>query len=278
LAEQVLQIDSTVEAGPGHQAGAGSVSPAPVRLMNVCLDRITEARCIAEIVAGIREGRGGWVITLNVDHLRRCWSDATYESCVQEADLRVADGMPLIWASRLQRTPLPQRIAGSDLIFKVSEALAPERRRVYLLGGDPGTAEAAGKVLRSRYPGLEIAGAYCPPFGYEKDPAEMRWISDSLRASGPDLVYVALGSPKQEYLIRQMRPLLPRAWWMGVGISFSFVCGQVKRAPGWMQRTGLEWIHRMWQEPKRLAGRYLVQGLPFGAFLLLGSAMRRQAS
>lgn len=247
----------------------------PVRLMNVLLDRMTQASCIHEIVAGLREGRGGWVITLNLDHLRRCWTDPDYEACVREADLRVADGMPLIWASRLQRTPLPERIAGSDLIFELPKALAADRRRLFLLGGDPGTAESAGEVLVGKYPGLVLAGTYCPPIGFEREPSEWERISSLLVSTRPDVVLVALGSPKQEYLIRKLRHLLPGAWWMGVGISFSFACGQIRRAPRWMQRCGLEWVHRMLQEPGRLLKRYVVHGVPFAGFLLMGAILRR---
>lgn len=284
MADQAIEFSKSTgeDFGPVSKSVAGLVPSGlaglmepPVRLMNVQLDRVTQSRCIQEIVRGLREGRGGWVITLNLDHLRRCWTDPAYEACVRDADLRVADGMPLIWASRLQRTPLPERIAGSDLIFELPRALAEVRRRVFLLGGDPGTAEAAGEVLAGRYPGLVIAGTYCPPLGFEGDPAEWQRISSLLSDTKPDVILVALGSPKQEYLIRKLRHLFPTAWWMGVGISFSFACGHIKRAPRWMQRLGLEWLHRMFQEPQRLLKRYLAQGIPFGAFLLLGSMLRR---
>lgn len=256
--------------------GSGGLMDPPVRLMNVLLDRVTQSRCIDAVINGLQQGCGGWVITLNLDHLRRCWSDPLYETCVREADLRVADGMPLLWASRLQRTPLPERVAGSDLIFRLPEALAEHGRSIFLLGGDPGTADAAGDVLASKYPGLVVAGTYCPPLGFEHQLREWDRIRALLLETQPDVVLVALGSPKQEYLIRRLRPLLPGAWWMGVGISFSFACGQVKRAPHWMQRSGLEWIHRMVQEPRRLARRYLSQGIPFGLLLLFGAVLRRE--
>jgi len=102
----------------------------------------------------------------------------------------------------------------------------------------------------------------------------MESIRNKLLASQPDMVFVALGSPKQEYLIQTLRPLLPQAWWIGVGISFSFVCGHIRRAPGWMQRCGLEWLHRLAQEPGRLARRYLVQDMPFAVRLLVHAGMR----
>jgi N-acetylglucosaminyldiphosphoundecaprenol N-acetyl-beta-D-mannosaminyltransferase len=182
--------------------------------------------------------------------------------------------MPLVWASRLQGTPLPARVAGSDLISSLSAAAAGEGRSIFLLGGDNGTAQAAANVLRDRYPQLVIAGTLCPPLGFENDEAAMRRITAVLEAARPDIVYVALGSPKQERLIDRIRPALPKAWWLGVGVSFSFLCGEVKRAPLWMRNWGLEWIHRLAQEPRRLFRRYVIAGIPFATMLLLQSALR----
>ena len=113
-------------------------------------------------------------------------------------------------------------------------------------------AEGAAKVLQTRYPGLKIAGTYCPPLGFEQNKRVMGELRDVLTASGADVVYVALGSPKQERLIALLRTALPSAWWLGVGNSFSFLCGHVRRAPRWMQRNGLEWCFRVASEPRRL--------------------------
>jgi hypothetical protein len=118
------------------------------------------------------------------------------------------------------------------------------------------------------YPGLLVAGFECPPVGFEKDDAYVAAMEQRLQAAEPGLIFVALGSPKQEYLIQRIRACLPHAWWIGVGISFSFVAGEVKRAPDWMRKCGLEWSHRLLQEPGRLARRYLVDDLPFFAVLV----------
>jgi N-acetylglucosaminyldiphosphoundecaprenol N-acetyl-beta-D-mannosaminyltransferase len=244
-----------------------------VSLIGIPICRITEQQCIDRILAGVRAGRGGWVVTPNLDHLRRCAAEPDYATLILDADLRVADGMPLVWAGRLAGTPLPGRVAGSDLIFSLSRALGGRRRSIYLLGGNPGTAEAAAAVLRRSCPGLIIAGTACPSPGFENDPRQVEALREDLEASAPDVVFVALGSPKQERLIRRLLPVVPRAWWLGVGISFSFVCGEVSRAPHWMQRCGLEWLHRLAKEPRRLARRYLIDGLPF-AVRLLACALR----
>ncbi|MEX1017848.1 MAG: WecB/TagA/CpsF family glycosyltransferase, partial [Phycisphaeraceae bacterium] len=132
----------------------------------------------------------------------------------------------------------------------------------------PGAAAAAATLLAARFPGLPVVGQYGAPYGFEREPAEMDALRRQLEQTRPAIVFVALGSPKQERLIRELRHDLPGAWWLGVGISFSFVCGQVKRAPRWMQKAGLEWAHRLAQEPRRLGRRYLVEGPPFAASLL----------
>jgi N-acetylglucosaminyldiphosphoundecaprenol N-acetyl-beta-D-mannosaminyltransferase len=245
-----------------------------VELHGVELHAVTEAQVITHILDELKAGRGGVVVTPNLDHLRRYCHDLNFGALVAEADLVVPDGMPLIWASRLQGTPLPERVPGSNLISSLSGAAAAHGRSIFLLGGDPGTAEGAARVLKEKFPNCMIAGVYFPPFGFQNSPKEMAAIIQLLSDSKPDIVYVALGSPKQEKLIATLRLTLPHAWWLGVGNSFSFLAGHVKRAPKWMQRIGMEWSHRLLQEPRRLFKRYLVIGLPF-AFALLSRALVR---
>ncbi|MEI8195139.1 MAG: WecB/TagA/CpsF family glycosyltransferase [Phycisphaerae bacterium] len=256
-----------------------------ITLMGVEIDRLTEAQCVARIMADLaqnrqpahasdREGGGGWVVTANVDHLRRLTKQPEYRALCRPASLVTADGTPLLWAARLQRTPLPERVTGSNLIWSLTAAAARDGRSILLLGGAPGSADGASQVLQKKYPGLRVVGTACPPFGFEKDPTQMTALRELLLATLPDIVYVALGSPKQERFIAEFRQLLPGAWWLGVGISFSFVNGDVARAPKWMQHCGLEWVHRLCQEPKRLARRYLMEDLVFalGLLLRLGAA------
>jgi N-acetylglucosaminyldiphosphoundecaprenol N-acetyl-beta-D-mannosaminyltransferase len=245
-----------------------------VTLHGVDFHAITEEQCVQYVMASLAAGRGGVVVTPNLDFLRRASKDMSFSALISEADLVVADGMPLIWASRLQRTPLPARVAGSDLISSLSKAAFEQERSIFLLGGDPGTAERAADVLRARHPGIRIAGTCCPPVGFENDPAQTDKLREMLTSTAPDIVFVALGSPKQERFIAHARYMLPGAWWLGVGISFSFLCGEVKRAPRWVQKIGMEWLHRLMQEPRRLFKRYLLHGVPFAGKLLCGAAMR----
>lgn len=246
-----------------------------VNLGGLRLHALTELECVDHIISQIKQGQGGWVVTPNLDHLRRFQSDLDFQGLVAQANLVTADGMPLIWMSRVQGTPLPERVAGSSLIDTLSRAAAREGMSIFLMGGDPGTAEEAGAILCRRYPGLRLAGTCCPRVGPVLDETTRQSLAAELSASRADIVFVGLGSPKQERLIAGLRDCLPEAWWLGVGVSFSFVCNRVRRAPKWMQKLGLEWVHRLWQEPGRLARRYLIDGLPFAAVMFVRCSWRR---
>jgi N-acetylglucosaminyldiphosphoundecaprenol N-acetyl-beta-D-mannosaminyltransferase len=243
--------------------------------MGLGVHAITEKECVAHIAGAWAAERGGWLHTVNLDHLRMICAGQFFPDAMPAADLCVCDGAPMVWASRLQGTPLPERVAGSDLIRSLTAAAAETKRRVFFLGGNPGSAEGAAAQLQKEFPGFEVAGIECPDFGFEKDPKQLAELTEQLVASQPHLVFVAVGAPKSERLIQEWRKVVPAAWWAGVGISFSFVIGEVKRAPRWMQVTGVEWIHRLLQEPSRLAKRYLVHGLPFAARLFLHSLRQR---
>lgn len=257
-------------------------APAPaapqVTLMGLPLDALTLEQAVEHLMAEWWCGRGGYVMTPNLDNLHALHRDRDLMERARAADVRVPDGMPLLWASRLQGRPLPGRVAGSDLIFSLAEALGRSRGRLYLLGGEPGTAERAAVALAERSPGLQIAGTYCPPHGYERDPDELARMRAHVTAAAPDFVYVGLPFPKASRLIPELRRDLPGTWFLGVGISFSFVCGDIQRAPRWMQRTGLEWLHRLLQEPRRLARRYLLEGGPFALRLFWTSFLQSRAN
>lgn len=249
--------------------------PSCVPIMGVPIHRLTQDAFIDHMFTSLANGVGGWVITVNLDILRRCVRDREFAELAQQATLRVADGMPLVWGSRLKGTPLPERIAGSSLMRPICEEAGRRRKSIFLLGGAPGTAEAAAHFVCEATPELIVAGTHCPPLGFEQRPEDMDAIVSALRRAQPDIVFVALGSPKQERLVAQLKHELPNAWWLGVGISFSFLAGEVRRAPIWMQRMGLEWFHRLIQEPRRLARRYLVDGLPFAIRLFVRSVRER---
>jgi N-acetylglucosaminyldiphosphoundecaprenol N-acetyl-beta-D-mannosaminyltransferase len=246
-----------------------------IELRGMPLARVSRAELVEHVLAEAQRGRGGWVVTANVDHLQRYVTEPAIAAMCQKADCIVADGMPLLWACALRGTPLPDRVAGSDLVWLLAEGAARRGLSIYLLGGNPGAAEAASGTLRQRWPGLEIAGFSSPVISTPPTHAQLEEIARVLAAREPALAYVALGAPKQELLIEALRERFPRTWWIGVGISLSFIAGEVSRAPVWMQRIGLEWLHRLSQEPGRLSSRYLVRNLPFTLGLLGRSALQR---
>jgi N-acetylglucosaminyldiphosphoundecaprenol N-acetyl-beta-D-mannosaminyltransferase len=253
-------------------------APPRISLLGMPISVVTESQAIDFILASLATGEGGWVITPNLDQLRLFRKNPALRPMYEEATLVLADGMPLIWASRMQKTPLPQRVAGSSIIFTLTAAAAGAGRSVFFLGGNPGAAELAAEKLSAAHPQLKVAGVYCPPFSFEKDPAEIDRIRQRLVEKRPDIVYVGLGFPKQEQLIEKLRPDLRQTWFLGIGISFSFVAGEVKRAPRWMQKMGLEWLHRLTQEPGRLLKRYLIHGIPFAIRLFWSAFFARFAS
>jgi N-acetylglucosaminyldiphosphoundecaprenol N-acetyl-beta-D-mannosaminyltransferase len=238
----------------------------------------SEPQLLDALFSALAQQRGGWLITANLDFLRRYYKDQRMQVLYSEADLRVADGMPLVWAARLQGTPLPERIAGSSLLRPLARRASIEGRRLYFLGGDTGTAEAAAKKLAAEFTGLMLAGWSSPWLPTEPDDAAVEPTRQALTEARPDIVLVALGSPKQEWLISKLRRALPSCWFIGVGMSFSFATGHMARAPDWMQRAGLEWVHRLASEPRRLSKRYLWHDAPFGIELLGRSLLQRLKS
>jgi N-acetylglucosaminyldiphosphoundecaprenol N-acetyl-beta-D-mannosaminyltransferase len=252
-----------------------------VRLAGTGFDPVTEEEVVAQVRDALAHGRGGRIVTPNVDVLRQASTDASVAACLESADLVVADGMPLVWASRLSGTPLPERVAGSSLIWSLSAGLARDGRSIFVIGGTPGHpsgAERAALRLAMDFPGLRVAGTLCPPFGFEQDPHTYADLVDSVVAAAPDLVFVGLGFPKQEHVVDRLRAHLPSAWFMGCGAAVNFVAGDVDRAPRWMQRAGLEWAHRLGTEPGRLASRYLKHDAPYALKLLAQSRRRNVQS
>ena len=249
-----------------------SGASAECSLLGLRVDCIDRQTLLERIFGSLARGEGGWVVTANLDFIRHNAIDAQARALYGQADLCVADGMPLVWAARLQGQPLPERVAGSTLINHLVERAAAEGRSLYMLGGTDSANQRAAERIQARHPTLRLCGRSSPSVASPPNAMDIRRVADELLALQPDIVLVGLGSPKQEQVIAALRPLLPQTWMMGVGISFSFMAGEVRRAPVWMQRIGLEWIHRMLQDPRRLIKRYLVEDLPF-ALRLFASAL-----
>ncbi len=241
-------------------------------LVGMRLDVVDGRGLLDHIFTSLRTGRGGWLVTANLDFLRRHHHDRTARALYDAADLRVADGMPLVWASRLLGLPLPERVAGSSLGWRIAERAAAEGRSLYLLGGSPAANHGAARVLQARFPSLILCGYRSRNFATPPTSAELDEVRRDLVRLQPDLLLVGVGSPKQEHVIAALRPHLPHTWMIGVGATIAFLAGEIRRAPPWMQQAGLEWLHRLALEPRRMAKRYLLHGLPF-ALHLFGSVL-----
>jgi N-acetylglucosaminyldiphosphoundecaprenol N-acetyl-beta-D-mannosaminyltransferase len=246
-----------------------------IQLRGMPIHSITKKQTVDYLVSCSRESIGGWVVTPNLDILRRYTKSISFRNLLASSTLNVPDGVPLVWASRVKGLPLPERVNGTDLMVDLCEAAAKSGQSVFFLGGNPGSAEMAAAVLERNFHDLEVAGCHCPDFGFENEIENIEEIAEIIATANPDFVFVGLGSPKQDVLINMLRLKLPNVWWLGVGISFSFIGGELSRAPNWAKKSGLEWLYRLVSEPKRLFKRYLVQGVPFFAVTLLISAFER---
>lgn len=228
----------------------------PVAILGVPLDRVTTAETVALIEQMIAARRPHYMVTANVDFLVQAVHDVELRRILFDAHVVLCDGTPLLWASRWLGHPLPERVAGSDLVPLLVQTAAEQGYRIFFLGGQPDAARQAVAKLRARYPALQIAGQYSPPYRelLELDHQEIR---RRIRAAKPDLLFICFGCPKQEKWIAMHYQSLRVPVSIGVGGTIDFLAERLARAPLWMQRTGTEWIFRLAQEPRRLTGRYL---------------------
>lgn len=238
------------------------------RLFGVNMHSATLEEVFGAIDAQIRLRRPSFIVTPNVDHICRLQYDEAFQRAYQASLLALPDGVPIIWASRAFGKPLQQKISGSDLVYWLSEHAAERGHRVFFFGAPPGVAEEAGLRLRVRYPNLNVVGSYCPPMGFEKDAEACAAAATAITAAAPDIVFVALGCPKQELWMHEYCQQLGVPVLLGIGAGLDFVCGTAKRAPRIMQQMGLEWLWRLCHDPRRLAPRYLFHDSRFAVLLL----------
>jgi N-acetylglucosaminyldiphosphoundecaprenol N-acetyl-beta-D-mannosaminyltransferase len=256
--------------------GDAAQSRPRVDLNGALIDQIDFEGAMERIRGFLDDGRAHQITTVNLDFLSIAERDPHFRDTINRADLAVADGMPLVWASRLTDSPLPQRIAGVDLVDACCEIAAERGAGVFLLGAGPGVAEIAAQRLKDLYPGLLIAGTYSPPFG-ELSPLDNERMVEMIRTVRPEFLFVAFGAPRQDLWIRAHLEQLGVPVTMGVGCVLDLLAGNVNRAPMWMQRSGLEWVFRLSQEPRRLWRRYLVNDIPTLGRLVLQAVRERRA-
>ncbi len=231
---------------------------------SIDIDQCSQTALIDEILHHALTGdTTRQVVTANAQFYVLAQKSRRFRLCLNRAEYICADGMPVAWACNTLYGGRVPRIAGVNLIEKLCQYGAAQNLRIFLLGGRQGAGEATAAVLKKRYPGIQIAGVSCPPYGFENCDHAVQSILSDIAAAEPHILFVGLGAPKQEFFIdnhiRSTR--VPLA--IGIGGSFELLSGKLQRAPQWMQSSGLEWAYRLSQEPARLWKRYLIGNTEF---------------
>jgi len=233
-----------------------ALKPPSTRIWGVPFSQLTFGEAISEIERLIQDRIPRYFITANLHYTMLTSECGDMSALNEEAAFILADGMPIVWRSKLSSEPLPERIAGSDLIYALADLAARKRYRVFFLGGADGVAERASQVLKALYPELIVAGTYEPPFG-ELMLSEQAELAMRVSDARPDLLLVALGQPRGEQWIARWHQQMNVPISVQLGGTFNFVTGQIRRSPSWVAALGLEWAWRLYCEPRRLFGRYV---------------------
>lgn len=232
-----------------------------MKFMNIEIDNFTMEETLDAVDNIIQQNECAYVVTPNVDHIVQLEKDKELQAVYKNASLVLTDGKPLIWISKLYRTPIKEKISGSDLFPLVCKMARDKKYKMFFLGAAEGVADKAAENLKKRFPGLKVVGTYSPQYGFEKDKKMMQEIIEMIKEKKPDILIVGLGCPKQEKFMYNYCKELQVPISFGLGASFDFEAGNIKRAPKWMSNHGLEWLYRIFQDPKRLAKRYLVDDI-----------------
>jgi exopolysaccharide biosynthesis WecB/TagA/CpsF family protein len=248
--------------GAGDRPARGSlrdeIGDSSIDLFGMKVSAITMPEAVDRLLDWCRQPLGAgcrYVVTPNVDHAVLFQDHAELRAAYSDASLVLADGAPLVFVSRMLGRRLPERVAGSDLVPRLFDA-SNEPLRVFLLGAAPGVAETAAAKIHRGWSGVQVVGTYCPPLGFEHNILENARIVSAVAAAKPDLLVVGLGAPKQELWVHRHRHELQAKVALCAGATIDFLAENRRRSPVWMRRVGLEWLHRVWCEPGRLATRY----------------------
>lgn len=231
------------------------------KFMNTEIDNLTMQEALETIDALIQENKNAYVVTPNVDHIVQLETNKELQDVYANASLILTDGKPLLWIAKWYGTPIKEKISGSDLFPLLCDMAAKKGYSMFFLGAAEGVAAKAADNLMNKYKGLHVIGTYSPPYGFENDSSEMNKIDAMIKKARPDILIVGLGCPKQEKFIYNNYKKLGVPISLGLGASFDFEAGNIKRAPKWMANHGLEWLFRITQDPKRLMKRYLINDM-----------------
>lgn len=230
-----------------------------IDFLGIRLNNMTAEEILDHVDFCIQRGLPCQIVGINIDQAIRVIEDEYSNKIFAEAEIVFTDGKPIMWMAKRLKRPIVEKVSGPDLMLQLCERAAKKKYKIFLLGAGPGVAKKAAENLELLYPGLKCVGTYSPPFGFEKDPKEMEKIITILKNSGADQLFVGMGSPKQDIFIYENmnKYQIPVSYSMGAAIDF--IGGSVKRAPKWMSDCGLEWLHRFFQNPKRLYKRYFIE-------------------
>jgi N-acetylglucosaminyldiphosphoundecaprenol N-acetyl-beta-D-mannosaminyltransferase len=229
-----------------------------VNVLGVGISVLDQDRARAFLFDAVRNGRRGYVTITNVYSVSEAQRDPELRRIFNEALLSTPDGMPMVWMGRLQGQPSIRRVYGPDLVLNLCEHSRATGFSHFFCGGKPGVAEDLADTLQKRFPGLRVAGTFCPAFG-PLNSEQQAALANKVRETQPDFFWVGMSTVKQERFMAEYMSILPEAKiFIGVGAAFDFFTGRVRQAPRWMMRVGLEWLYRLFQEPKRLWRRYLI--------------------
>jgi N-acetylglucosaminyldiphosphoundecaprenol N-acetyl-beta-D-mannosaminyltransferase len=239
------------------------------RVLGVRVDAVQISEVAQQIEAWIQHRDACHFIAVTGMHgVMEAQHDAAFKQVLNSADLVVPDGMPLVWLGRLRGLRLPRRVYGPELMLSVCQRTASRGVRHFFFGGAPGIPEKLTETLRSRFPGLNVVGTYSPPFRPLR-PEEEEEIVEMINAAAPDVLWVGLSTPKQEKWMHAHRDHLRVPVLVGVGAGFDINSGMKQQAPVWMREHGLEWLFRLFQEPRRLWRRYILYGSEFVFYVAL---------
>jgi len=244
-------------------------SPRTIDILGCRVSRVDLAGALEGLERMLASGTRHQVVCLAVNSVMCARRDKGLRTLFNRASMALPDGIPLVWASRMLGEPVAGRAAGPDLLLAASKVAARRRHTFYLLGGGRGVAERLARTLTGANPGLKVVGAYSPPFFEEFPPEVNAGIVARFNAVKPDILWVGLGAPKQDWWIAANLQKLAVRVAIGVGAAFDMYGGTIGRAPLWMQRNGLEWFFRFLHDPRRLFRRYFIEAAPFIPLVIL---------
>ncbi len=264
-------MQTTEEKNPKSNDSAAEKPNDRVRLFGIDIDvldmRGTVERIMSWVQNDARECK--FVVTPNVDHVLLLQKNEALRQAYRDASLVVADGFPVVVASKWLGSPLPERVAGSELVPHLFDQFEErdERTSVYILGAMPGVAVKAARTIDKNWPKIKVVGTYSPPFGFQDNEEECESILRRIRKAKPDVVIFGVGAPKQEIWTQRFHEQIDAKVLLCIGATIDFLAGEKPQAPVWMRRCGLEWLHRCASEPKRLSKRYLTNARMFPQIL-----------